>query len=326
MTRAIRIHQVGEPEVLQWENVDVGTPGPGQALIRQVAVGLNFIDTYLRTGLYPLASLPATLGMEGAGVVEAVGDGVSVVSVGDRVAYCTSIGAYAEQRLIPANLLIRIPDDISDRRAASMMLKGCTVQYLLRRTYSVGQGDIILFHAAAGGVGLIACQWAKYLGATVIGTVGSLQKEELARTHGCDYVINYKTSNFVERVKEITDCAGVQVVYDSVGKDTFMGSLECLKSRGLMVSFGQASGPVTQFNPGMLATAGSLYLTRPTLATYTDTREELVATTNDLFEVVQKGVVRIDCNQTYPLKEAAQAHRDLEARNTTGSTVLVIDA
>ena len=323
MTKAIRIHRLGGPEVLTWEDVDVSAPGSGQALIRQTAAGLNFIDIYFRTGLYPLAALPAILGMEAAGVVEAVGKGVSEVNVGDRVAYCMGIGGYAERRLVPANLLIRIPDAISDRQAAGMMLKGCTVQYLLRRTYSVSPGDTILFHAAAGGVGLIACQWAKHLGATVIGTVGSPEKADLARAHGCDYIVNYKTANFVERVKEITAGAGVPVVYDSVGKDTFMGSLDCLKPRGLMVSFGQASGAIPPFSPGVLATKGSLYLTRPTLATYTRMREELVATTNELFEVVQKGAVMIDCNQIYPLKEVAQAHRDLEARKTTGSTVLL---
>ena len=324
MSKAIRIHKLGGPDILRWEDVDIAKPGPGQALIRQTAAGLNFIDIYFRTGLYPLASLPAILGMEGAGVVEAVGEGVSDISVGDRVAYCMAIGGYAEHRLVQARLLIRIPDAISDRQGAAMMLKGCTAQYLLRRTYPVRPGDTILFHASAGGVGLIACQWAKHLGATVIGTVSSPEKAALARAHGCEYIVNYKTEKFVERVKEITGGTGVPVVYDSVGKDTFMGSLDCLKPRGLMVSFGQSSGAIPPFVPGVLATKGSLYLTRPTLATYTGTREELVATTNELFEVVQKGVVEIEANQTYPLKEVAQAHRDLEARKTTGSTVLLM--
>ncbi len=322
MSKAVRIHQVGGPEVLRWEDVDVGNPAAGQALIRQTAAGLNYIDTYHRTGLYPVASLPVVLGMEGAGVVEAVGQGVTEVSVGDRVAYCMAIGGYAERRLVQARVLVRLPDGISDEQGAAMMLKGCTVQYLLRRTYIVKPGETILIHAAAGGVGLIACQWAKYLGATVIGTVGSPDKAAVARAHGCDHTINYKTEHFVERVQEITNGAGVPVVYDSVGKDTFTASLDCLRLRGLMVSFGQSSGAIPPFNPGVLATKGSLFLTRPTLATYTGTREELVATANQLFDVVLKGAVKIEVNQTYPLNQAAQAHRDLEARKTTGSTVL----
>ena len=321
MSKVVRIRKVGGPEVLRWEDVDVGNPEAGQALIRQTAAGLNYIDTYHRTGLYPVASLPVVLGMEGAGVVEAVGQGVREVSVGDRVAYCMAIGGYAERRLVQARVLVRLPDGISDEQGAAMMLKGCTAQYLLRRTYIVKPGDTILIHAAAGGVGLIACQWAKHLGATVIGTVGSPDKAAVAQAHGCDHTINYKTEHFVERVQEITNGAGVPVVYDSVGKDTFTASLDCLRPRGLMVSFGQSSGAIPPFSPGVLATKGSLFLTRPTLATYTGTREELVATANQLFDVVLKGAVKIEVNQTYPLNQAAQAHRDLEARKTTGSTL-----
>ena len=321
MSKVVRIRQVGGPEVLRWEDVDVGNPEAGQALIRQTAAGLNYIDTYFRTGLYPVPSLPVVLGMEGAGVVEAVGQGVREVSVGDRVAYCMAIGGYAERRLVQARVLVRLPDGISDEQGAAMMLKGCTAQYLLRRTYIVKPGETILIHAAAGGVGLIACQWAKHLGATVIGTVGSPDKAEVARAHGCDHTINYKTEDLVERVQEITNGAGVPVVYDSVGKDTFTASLDCLRLRGLMVSFGQSSGSIPPFSPGVLATKGSLFLTRPTLASYTGTREELVATANQLFDVVLKGAVKIKVNQTYPLNQAAQAHRDLEARKTIGSTL-----
>lgn len=321
MSKVVRIRQVGGPEVLRWEDVDVGNPEAGQALIRQTAAGLNYIDTYYRTGLYPVTSLPVVLGMEGAGVVEAVGQGVREVSVGDRVAYCMAIGGYAERRLVQARVLVRLPDGISDEQGAAMMLKGCTAQYLLRRTYTVKPGETILIHAAAGGVGLIACQWAKHLGATVIGTVGSPDKAAVAQAHGCDHTINYKTEHFVERVQEITKGAGVPVVYDSVGKDTFTASLDCLRPRGLMVSFGQSSGAIPPFSPGVLATKGSLFLTRPSLVTYTGTREELVATANQLFDVVLKGAVKIEVNQTYPLNQAAQAHRDLEARKTTGSTL-----
>ena len=321
MSKVVRIRQVGGPEVLRWEDVDVGNPEAGQALIRQTAAGLNYIDTYYRTGLYPVASLPVVLGMEGAGVVEAVGQGVREVSVGDRVAYCMAIGGYAERRLVQARVLVRLPDGISDEQGAAMMLKGCTAQYLLCRTYTVKPGETILIHAAAGGVGLIVCQWAKHLGATVIGTVGSPDKAAVAKAHGCDHTINYKTEHFVERVQEITRGAGVPVVYDSVGKDTFTASLDCLRPRGLMVSFGQSSGAIPPFSPGVLATKGSLFLTRPSLTTYTGTREELVATANQLFDVVLKGAVKIEVNQTYPLNQAAQAHRDLEARKTTGSTL-----
>ena len=325
MTRAIRIHEHGGPEVLHWDEVDPGTPGAGQALIRQTVAGLNFIDVYHRTGLYPVPAMPAVIGNEGAGVVEAVADGVSEVSVGDRVVYCMSLGGYAEQRVVDAARLVRVPDAITDQQAAAMMLKGCTVQYLLRRIYPVKAGDTILLHAAAGGVGLIACQWAKHLGATVIGTVGSDEKAELARAHGCDHPIVYTRENIVERVKALTDGAGVPVVFDSVGRDTFMASLDCLQPRGLMVSYGNASGAVEPFNPGVLAAKGSLFLTRPTLATYISTREELDATTAELFDVVRSGAVVVEVSQVFPLEDAAQAHRDLEARKTTGSTVLTME-
>lgn len=324
MPKAIRIHEHGGPDVLCWDEVDPGTPGPGQALIRQTAVGLNFIDVYHRTGLYPVPSRPAIIGNEGAGVVEAVGDDVSVVSVGDRVAYSMSLGSYAEQRVVDAARLVKLPDDITDHQAAAMMLKGCTVQYLLRRIYPVSAGDTILLHAAAGGVGLIASQWAKHLGATVIGTVGSDEKAALAKAHGCAHTVVYTREDVVERVKALTGGVGVPVVFDSVGKDTFMASLDCLQPRGLMVSYGNASGAVEPFSPGVLAAKGSLFLTRPTLASYISTRDDLDATAADLFSVVKNGAVRIAVNQTLPLEEAAQAHRDLEARKTTGSTVLTI--
>ena len=323
MTNAIRMHELGGPEVLVWESIDVPSPGPGEALIRQTAVGLNYIDVYHRTGLYPVPSMPAIIGNEGAGVVEAVGDGVTEVAAGDRVAYCMSLGSYTQRRLIPSRLLVRLPDGISDRQAAAMMLKGCTVQYLLRRAYPLKAGQTILFHAAAGGCGLIACQWAKHLGATVIGTVSTSHKAEVARAHGCDHVVVYTQENFVERVKELTNGAGVPVVYDSVGKDTFMGSLDCLEPRGLMVSFGSSSGAVEPFSLGVLTAKGSLYLTRPTLATYTGTRDELEQTSRELFDVVSRGAVKIEVNQTFALEAAAQAHRDLEARRTTGSTVFL---
>ncbi len=322
MSKAVRIHEVGGPEVLKFETVEVGDPGPGQALLRQTAAGLNYIDTYQRTGLYPLASFPVILGMEGAGVVEAVGEGVTEVDVGDRVAYSMALGAYAERRLVPAAVLVRLPDGISDDQGAAMMLKGCTAQYLLRRTYRVEAGDTILIHAAAGGVGLIVCQWAKHLGATVIGTVGSADKAALAKAHGCDHAIDYRTENFAERVREITNGAGVPVVYDSVGRDTFTASLDCLQPHGLLVSFGQSSGAIPPFDPGVLAQKGSLFLTRPSLAGYIGTREELEATATELFDVVLSGAVKIEVNQTYPLEEVATAHRNLEARKTTGSTVL----
>ncbi|MDH3596231.1 MAG: quinone oxidoreductase [Rhodospirillales bacterium] len=324
MTQAIRIHQTGGPEVLTWETVELGTPGPGEARIKQSAVGLNYIDVYHRTGLYPVPALPTAIGMEAAGQVESVGEGVNDLRPGDRVAYAAPpVGAYAEARLMPADRLVKLPDGISDVQAAAMMLQGMTVQYLIRRTFRVSKGDTVLFHAAAGGVGLIACQWLKHLGATVIGTVGSDEKAELARAHGCDHPVNYRTGNFVDRVREITDGAGVPVVYDSVGKDTFEGSLDCLAPLGMFVGFGNASGPVPPFNMGVLAQKGSLFVTRPTLMTYTAKRADLLASANELFDVVLSDAVKIEINQTYPLAETAQAHRDLEARKTTGSTVLL---
>lgn len=322
-THAIRIHATGGPEVLMWEEVDVPSPGLGKALITQTAVGLNFIDVYHRSGLYPVPSMPAIVGSEAAGVVEAVGEGVTEVAVGDRVVYCMSLGSYAERRLIESRQLVKVPDGITDQQAGAMMLKGCTVQYLLRRTYRVQPGEMILVHAAAGGVGLLACQWAQHLGATVIGTVGTPEKAELARAHGCDHPVVYTQEDFVERVREITNGVGVAVVYDSIGQDTFMASLDCLRPRGLMVSFGNASGPVEPISPNLLAAKGSLFLTRPRLDTYTGTREELESTAADLFEVVASGAVKVEVNQTYPLQDTAQAHRDLEARKTSGSTVLM---
>ncbi|MDE0827650.1 MAG: quinone oxidoreductase [Vicinamibacterales bacterium] len=324
MSKAIRIHEHGGPETLRWDEVETGAPDAGQVLIRQTAAGLNFIDVYHRVGLYPVPSLPAIIGNEGAGVVEAVGDGVTSVQVGDRVAYCMSLGSYTERRVVDADRLVKLPDGITDYQAAAMMLKGCTVQYLVKTIYPITSGDTILLHAAAGGVGLIACQWAKHLGATVIGTVGSDEKAELARAHGCDHTIVYTRENIVERVKALTDGAGVPVVYDSVGKDTFIASLDCLQPRGLMVSYGNASGPVDPFSPGLLAVRGSLFLTRPTLASYIGTRDELDASAADLFGVVESGAVKIAVSQTFPLEDAAQAHRALEARETTGSTVLTI--
>ena len=324
MPKAIRVHEYGGPESLRWEEVEVGEPGPGQLRVRHGAVGLNYIDVYHRTGLYPLPSLPWTLGMEGAGQVEAVGEGVTEFKPGDRIAYASPpVGAYAEVRLIPADRVVALPDAIDDRTAAAMMLQGMTAQYLLRRTYRVQAGDAILLHAAAGGVGLIASQWARHLGAIVIGTVGNDEKAELARAHGCHHVIVYNRENFTERVREITGGQGVAAVYDSVGKDTFMGSLDCLRPLGMMVSFGNASGPVPPFEPGILAAKGSLFFTRPTLMTYTAQRADLLASAAELFEVVSSGAVRIEVRQTYPLAETARAHRDLEARQTTGSTVLL---
>jgi len=323
MPKAIRMQQTGGPDVLQWQDVEVGEPGAGEVRIKQHAVGLNFIDVYHRTGLYPL-EMPSGIGLEGAGVVEAVGADVDEFTVGDRVAYAAPpLGAYAEVRLMPAHRLVLLPDDIDFTTAAAMMLQGMTTQYLIRRTYCVQPGDTVLFHAAAGGVGLIACQWLKHLGATVIGTVGSDAKAELAKAHGCDHPIVYTRENFVERVKEITNGEGVPVVYDSVGKDTWDGSLDCLRRLGILVSFGNASGAVDPFPPGILAAKGSLFLTRPTLMDYTADRGDLVATAQELFDVVTSGAVKININQTYPLAEAVQAHRDLEARKTTGSTVLL---
>ena len=323
MSRAIRIHSTGGPEVLCCEDVDVGSPAAGEAVVRHTAIGVNFIDTYHRSGLYPQV-LPATLGMEAAAVVEAVGTGVDIVRKGQRVAYAGGpIGAYAERRRIPADRLVPLPDAIGDDVAAAVMLKGMTVQYLLRQTYEVKPGDTVLFHAAAGGVGLIACAWAKRLGATVIGTVGSDEKAALARAHGCDHVIVYTREEFVSRVREITDGRGVRVVYDSVGRSTWDGSLDCLQPRGLMVSFGNASGPVPPISPLVLAAKGSLYLTRPTLMTYTATRDALLTCANELFAVLATGVVTAHVSARYPLADAAQAHRDLESRRTTGSLLLL---
>jgi NADPH2:quinone reductase len=325
MTKAIKIHETGGPEVLQWEEYDPGRPGLGEVLLRHEAVGLNFIDVYHRTGLYPLPSLPAVPGMEGAGIVETLGEGVSEVAVGDRVAYAgLPPGAYAEVRLMPAHRLVNLPESISTHQGAAMMLQGMTARYLLHGCYGVRAGDTILIHAAAGGVGLIVCQWAKYLGATVIGTVGSAEKAELVRTHGCDHTILYTEEDFVGRVKDITQGKGACVVYDSVGQTTFMQSLDCLRPLGTMVSFGQSSGSVPPLDIGILSAKGSLFLTRPSLMAYTAEREDLLAHAQDLFEVVEKGVVRIEINQTYPLAEAAQAHRDLESRKTTGSTVMIL--
>ncbi len=326
MIKAIKINETGGPEVLQWQEYDPGRPGPGEALLRHEAVGLNYIDVYHRTGLYPLSELPGIPGMEGAGVVEEIGPKVSEVAVGDRVAYAGNPpGAYAEVRRIPAHRLVKLPDSIPARKAAAMMLQGMTSRYLLRGCYDVKNGDTVLIHAAAGGVGLIACQWAKHLGATVIGTVGSPQKAEIARAHGCEHPILYGREEFSARTKEITNGKGVDVVYDSVGQATFMKSLDCLRPMGMMVSFGQSSGSVPAFDPSILAAKGSLFLTRPSLMAYTAEREDLLNHARDLFEVVENGAVRIEIKQTYPLSEAAQAHRDLEARKTTGSTIFTLD-
>ena len=324
MTHAIRIHAPGGPEVMRWDQVDVGAPGPGEIRLRQTAIGLNFIDVYHRSGLYPLPALPAVLGLEAAGVVEAVGPGVADLRAGDRVAYASlPVGAYEEARLMPADRVIRLPDDVTDQQAAAMMLKGLTAHYLLRRTFHVTPGNAILIHAAAGGVGLIVCRWAKHLGATVIGAVGSDAKAELARAHGCDHPIVYTREDLPKRVRELTGGEGVAVVYDSVGKDTFVASLDCLRPLGMMVSFGNASGPVPAFEPAMLASRGSLFFTRPSLMTYTAKAEDYRAAAEELFSVVTTGIVPIEINQTYPLRDAAEAHRDLEARKTTGSTVLL---
>ena len=322
MPHAIRIHENGGPEVLRWEEVTVGDPGPGEVRVRNTAVGLNFIDTYHRSGLYPMP-LPMGLGSEGAGVIEAVGPKVKGFKAGDRVAYAQPIGAYAEVLLRPVARLVKIPAGVSDNTAAAMMLKGMTAWYLLRRTYKVKKGDTILVHAAAGGVGQILCQWGKHLGATVIGTVGSDAKAPIAKKAGCKQVIVASHEKISQRVREITKGKGVPVVYDGIGKETFMDSLDCLSPLGVMASFGNASGAVPPFNIGILAQKGSLFLTRPTLVNYTATREDLEAAARELFSVVKKGAVKIAINQTYPLREAAQAHRDLEGRKTTGSTVLL---
>ncbi|RAS13579.1 quinone oxidoreductase family protein [Ensifer adhaerens] len=322
MAQAIVVRELGGPEVLKLEGVTLSPPGPGEVQIRQVAVGLNFIDVYFRTGLYKSA-LPFVPGKEGAGIVTAVGDGVSLFSVGDRVAYASADGAYASERNVDAAQLVKVPDGISLETAAAMMLKGMTAQYLLNQTYQVGPGTTILFHAAAGGVGLIAGQWAKALGATVIGTAGSQDKIDLALAHGYDHVINYRSDNFVARVKELTDGRGVDVVYDSVGRDTYPASLDCIKPRGLWVSFGNSSGPVEAFSIGILAQKGSLFATRPTLFGYVATRPALEACANSLFDIVQSNKVRININQTYPLADAGRAHTDLETRKTSGTTLLI---
>lgn len=325
MTHAIRIHRTGGPDVLQWEPFDPGAPGTGEARIRHEAVGLNYIDVYHRSGLYPLPGLPAVLGMEGAGIVEEVGDGVLDIVPGDRVAYAgMPPGAYAEKRLIPAHRLVKVPDALSLESAAAMMLRGMTARYLLRGCYPVEKGTTLLIHAAAGGVGTILCQWARAIGATVIGTVGSDEKAALARENGCEYPIVYTGGDWVRKVREITDNRGVDVVYDSVGKSTFSHSLECLRPLGMMVSFGQASGAVPPIDLSVLAQKGSLFLTRPTLMTYTEKREDLLAHAADLFQAVISGVVRIHVGQRYPLREVMQAHRDLEARKTVGSTILLV--
>ena len=324
MPKAIRLHETGGPETMRWEEYDPGSPGPGEARVRHEAIGVNYIDIYHRSGLYPMPPFPAIPGMEGAGVVESVGEGVTEVSAGDRVAYAgLPPGAYAEVRTIPAHRLVKLPATISGRQAAAMMLRGMTARYLLHGCYPVKRGDIILIHAAAGGVGLIVCQWASYLGATVIGTVGSQEKLDLARSNGCAHPILYREDDFGERVKEITGGKGVDVVYDSVGPATFAKSLDCLRPMGMMVSFGQSSGPLPPLDLGVLAVKGSLFLTKPTLMTYTAKREDLLAHARDLFEMVEKGAVRIRIGQTYALEDAASAHQDLEARKTTGSTVLI---
>ncbi|HXK56313.1 MAG: quinone oxidoreductase [Gammaproteobacteria bacterium] len=323
MTRAIRIHAAGGAEVLSWEEVSVGDPGPGQVRIEHTDIGLNFIDVYQRTGLYPLGNLPQTLGMEAAGVVEAVGEGVQGLSPGDRVAYAMNIGAYAQKRLIDAAALVKLPSGIDNRTAAAMMLRGMTARYLLKESYAVQEGDAILIMAAAGGVGLILSQWAKQLGATVIGCVGSEQKAALARDNGCDYTINYREEDVALRVREITAGGGVAVSYDSVGKATLEASLDSLRPTGTLVSFGSSSGAITDFNLGLLAQKGSLYIQRPTLGTYIRTRQLLEATAGDLFDMVGSGRVKIVIGQSYPLSEVARAHQDLEGRKTTGSTILL---
>ena len=324
MTNAIRIHETGGPEVLRYEAVEIGQPGPGEVRLRQTAIGLNFIDVYHRNGLYPVP-LPSGIGLEAAGIVEAVGEGVTLLKPGSRVAYCGGpIGAYAEARNFPAERLVPLPDDIPESDAAAMMLQGLTAQYLLRRTCRVEAGDTILVHAAAGGVGLILCQWARHLGATVIGTVSTEAKAKLASANGCTHPILYTKEDFVERVQSLTGGAKVRVVYDSVGADTFLKSLDCLRPMGLMVTFGQSSGPVAPLDTGLLAAKGSLFLTRPSLFAYTAKREDLLAGAAELFQVVRSGAVRIAVNQTYRLEDAALAHRDLEGRKTTGSTIFTV--
>ncbi len=324
MTHAIRMQKTGGPEVLSWEEISLPKPGQGEVRIRHTAIGLNYIDTYHRSGLYPLP-LPTTIGSEAAGVVEELGPGVTDLKIGDRVAYGGGpLGSYAEARNVAADRLVPLPAGVTDQQAAAMMLKGMTAQYLIRRTYTVKRGDTILIHAAAGGVGLIVCQWAKHLGATVIGTVGSDEKAKLAKAYGCDHPIVYTREDFVSRVNELTGGKKLPVVYDSVGKDTFMKSLDCLQPLGLMALFGASSGAVDKFDLGILAAKGSLYITRPSLGSYTAKRADLLATAKDLFDVVKSGAVKIEVNQTYPLKEAAKAHRDLQDRKTTGSTIFTV--
>lgn len=324
MSKAFRIYGSGGPEVMRWEEVQVGNPGPGQVLLRNTAVALNYRDIYVRSGMHALPSFPSGIGIESAGVIEAIGPGVTGLAGGQRVACVAGPDtAYAEARLVPAARVVPLPDGIDERTAAAMMIRGMTARYLLRETYVVRPGDAILIHAAAGGVGLIMCQWAKHLGATVIGTVGSPEKAEVAREHGCDHPIVYTAEDFVERVRAITGGAGVPVVYDSVGRSTFEGSLKCLRARGLLVSFGESSGEPDPVPPRLLGQLGSIYLTHPSLGDYTATRAALLATANDLFEVVLGGKVRISINQVYDLKDAPSAHRDLEARKTTGSAVLI---
>ncbi|MDH5187774.1 MAG: quinone oxidoreductase [Rhodospirillaceae bacterium] len=323
MVKAVRIHEFGGTDKLSLDDIDLGSPGAGEICVRHSAIGLNFIDIYMRNGTYPLP-LPHVLGMEGAGLVEAVGEGVSELKIGDRVAYAAQPpGAYAEARIIAAERVVKIPDAITDETAAAMMLQGLTAQYLLRRTYNVKKGDTILMHAAAGGVGLIVCQWAKHLGATVIGTVGTEEKAKIAKAHGCDHTIIYTKENFLDRVKEITGGEGVEVVYDSIGKDTFDQSLDCLKPLGTMVTYGNATGEVEPFQPKILAAKGSLFLTRPTLFTYIAKRDDLVGMANELFEVIMSGKVKIEIGQKYSLADVAKAHADLEGRKTTGSTILL---
>lgn len=323
MTKALRMQKVGGPEVMEYVDIDLPLPGEGEVLVRHKACGLNFIDVYFRTGLYP-QPLPGGLGMEAAGIVEAVGSGVSHVKPGDRVAYAgRPVGAYAEARVMPVDNLVRIPDSISFDVAAAVMLQGLTVQYLFNRTFPLKGGETILFHAAAGGVGLLACQWARAIGVTMIGTVGSEEKAVLAKTNGCTHVINYNTENFVERVREIAGGKGVPVVYDSIGKDTFKGSLDCLAPLGMLVSFGNASGPVPEFSLNELASRGSLFITRPSLMTYTANRSDLEQMAAQLFSMIESGKIKVDIRQKYPLSAVAQAHRDLEARKTTGSSILI---
>ncbi|HXU53789.1 MAG TPA: quinone oxidoreductase [Casimicrobiaceae bacterium] len=323
MANAIRFHKNGGPEVLQWESVDVGDPGAGEARVRHTAIGVNYIDTYHRSGLYKLV-LPSGLGTEGAGTVEAVGTGVTDVRPGDRIAYSGGpLGAYSEVRVMPADRLVKLPDGLSDKIAATLMLKGLTVQYLFRQTFPLKGGETILFHAAAGGIGLIACQWARALGVTMIGTVGSDEKAALAKANGCTHTIVYTRENFVERVKQLTGGKGVPVVYDGVGKDTFPASLDCLSPRGMFVSFGNASGPIAAFDILLLSQKGSLYATRPTLATFTASRAAMLAMCDDMFSLVRAGKLGSEPRQTYALKDAAQAHRDLESRKTTGAIVLL---